>query len=118
MLKVIKELLLKIIDSIDAGNSNITEKEAFEIIDIIKRYTDTTQYYNRTQAAKYLNCSVQSFDLYRKEGKIPEGIKQAGGVRQWTKQQLDKYINSYRIFLPSFLYKSNDYTLQLRYLAA
>lgn len=30
MLKIIKELLLKIIDSIDAGNSNITEKEAFE----------------------------------------------------------------------------------------
>ena len=97
MLKVIKELLLKIINSIDAGNSNITEKEAFEIIDIIKRYTDTTQYYNRTQAAKYLNCSVQSFDLYRKEGKIPEGIKQAGGVRQWTKQQLDKYITKYKV---------------------
>ena len=97
MLKVIKELLLKIIDSIDAGNSNITEKEAFEIIDIIKHYTDTTQYYNRTQAAKYLNCSVQSFDLYRKEGKIPEGIKQVGGVRQWTKQQLDEYITKYKI---------------------
>ena len=97
MLKIIKELLLKIIDSIDAGNSNITEKEAFEIIDIIKHYTDTTQYYNRTQAAKYLNCSIQSFDLYRKEGKIPEGIKQAGGVRQWTKQQLDEYIAKYKV---------------------
>ena len=97
MLKVIKELLLKIIDSIDAGNSNITEKEAFEIIDIIKRYTDTTQYYNRTQAAKYLNCSIQSFDLYRKEGKIPEGVKQVGGVRQWTKQQLDEYITKYKV---------------------
>ena len=97
MLKIIKELLLKIIDSIDAGNSNITEKEAFEIIDIIKHYTDTTQYYNRTQAAKYLNCSVQSFDLYRKEGKIPEGIKQVGGVRQWTKQQLDEYITKYKV---------------------
>ena len=97
MLKVIKDLLLKIIDSIDAGNSNITEKEAFEIIDIIKHYTDTTQYYNRTQAAKYLNCSIQSFDLYRKEGKIPEGIKQAGGVRQWTKQQLDEYITKYKV---------------------
>ena len=97
MLKVIKELLLKIIDSIDAGNSNITEKEAFEIIDIIKHYTDTTQYYNRTQAAKYLNCSVQSFDLYRKEGKIPEGIKQVGGVRQWTKQELDEYITKYKV---------------------
>ena len=97
MLKIIKELLLKIIDSIDAGNSNITEKEAFEIIDIIKHYTDTTQYYNRTQAAKYLNCSIQSFDLYRKEGKIPEGIKQVGGVRQWTKQQLDEYITKYKV---------------------
>lgn len=92
MLKVIKQLLLNIIQSIDAGNSNITEKEALEIIDIIKHYTDTTQYYNRTQAAKYLNCSVQSFDLYRKEGKIPEGIKQAGGVRQWTKKELDQFI--------------------------
>ena len=97
MLKIIRDLLLKIVDSIDAGNSNISEKEAFEIIDIIKRYTDTTQYYNRTQAAKYLNCSVQSFDLYRKEGKISEGIKQAGGVRQWTKQQLDEYTTKYKV---------------------
>ena len=97
MLKVIRDLLLKIVDSIDGGNSNISEEEAFGIIDIIKHYTDTSQYYNRTQAAKYLNCSVQSFDLYRKEGKIPEGIKQAGGVRQWTKQQLDEYITKYKV---------------------
>lgn len=94
MLKVIKTLLLNIIDRIDAGNSSITEEQAIEIIKVIKNYTDTTQLYNRTQAAKYLNCSVQSFDLYRKEGKIPEGVKQAGGVRQWTKRQLDDFINS------------------------
>ena len=74
MLKVIKQLLLNIIQSIDAGNSNITEKEALEIIDIIKHYTDTTQYYNRTQAAKYLNCSVMVFwfmdDDYEYENKV------------------------------------------------
>ena len=92
MIEVIKNLLYAIISNIDAGNSNITEKEALEIINVIKYYTDTTQYYNRTQAAKYLHCSVQSFDLYRKEGKIPEGIKQAGGGRQWTKKKVDKFI--------------------------
>lgn len=94
MIRVIKDLLLKIIDGIDSGNSNITEDQAIEIIKVIKNYTDTTQYYNRTQAAKYLHCSVQSFDLYRKEGKIPEDTKQVGGVRQWTKQQLDDFIKS------------------------
>ena len=64
MLKVIKELLLKIIDSIDAGNSNITEKEAFEIIDIIKHYTDTTQYYNRIRLISYPYFYVINFKLF------------------------------------------------------
>lgn len=94
MIKIIKNLLLAIIENIDSGNSNITEQEAIELVDIIKKYTDTTQFYNRTQAAKYLHCSIQSFDLYRKEGKIPEGAKQAGGVRQWTKKQLDEFIKA------------------------
>lgn len=92
MIKIIKNLLLKIISDIDSGNSNITENDAIKIIQLLKDYTDTTQYYNRTQAAKYLHCSIQSFDIYRKEGKIPEGIKQAGGVKQWTKKQLDDFI--------------------------
>lgn len=33
MLKVIRSLLLKIVDDTDAGNSNITEGEAIEIVD-------------------------------------------------------------------------------------
>ena len=37
MLKIIRDLLLKIVDSIDAGNSNISEKEAFELNDKIKK---------------------------------------------------------------------------------
>ena len=35
MLKVIKELLLKIVDDIDAGNSNITNEEALELANTI-----------------------------------------------------------------------------------
>lgn len=40
MLKVIRSLLLKIVDDIDAGNSNITEGEAIEIVDNLRRFTD------------------------------------------------------------------------------
>lgn len=38
MLKVIRSLLLKIVDDIDAGNSNITEEEAIEIVDNLRRF--------------------------------------------------------------------------------
>jgi hypothetical protein len=31
---------LKIVDDIDAGNSNITEGEAIEIVDNLRRFTD------------------------------------------------------------------------------
>ena len=40
MLRVIRSLLLKIVDDIDAGNSNISEGEALEIVDSLKRFTD------------------------------------------------------------------------------
>lgn len=43
MLEVIKSLLQKVISDIDAGNSNITEDEAMEMIKVIKSYTDKTQ---------------------------------------------------------------------------
>lgn len=33
MLRVIRSLLLKIVDDIDAGNSNISEGEAIEIVE-------------------------------------------------------------------------------------
>lgn len=40
MLRAIRSLLLKIVDDIDAGNSNISEGEALEIVDSLKRFTD------------------------------------------------------------------------------
>ena len=40
MLEIIKDLLLKIIIDIDTGNSNITEEEAIEIVNNLKRFTD------------------------------------------------------------------------------
>lgn len=39
LLKVIKEELLKIVDNIDAGNSNISEEECNSIISTLKTFT-------------------------------------------------------------------------------
>ena len=40
MLKVIRELLLKMVDNIDAGNSNLTEDEALQAISYLKELTN------------------------------------------------------------------------------
>ena len=37
MLKLIRKLLLKLVDDIDSGNSNVSEEEQKEILDILNR---------------------------------------------------------------------------------
>lgn len=54
MLKIIRDLLQKVINDIDAGNSNISETEAIKIINNIKQYTDKTQKVSKYQACQYL----------------------------------------------------------------
>ena len=39
MLEVIKNLLQKVIEDIDAGNSNISENDAIEIVKALSEYT-------------------------------------------------------------------------------
>ena len=92
MLKVIKELLLKVIDNIDSGNSNASEDEQIEIIGIIKEFTDKTQRLSKYKACEYLNVSRATFDNYVREGKLPKGKKVAGfNELSWTKKELDEY---------------------------
>lgn len=59
MLRVIRSLLLKIVDDIDAGNSNITEGEAIEIVDSLKRFTDKEKRLSKYAACEYLNVREQ-----------------------------------------------------------
>lgn len=75
MLRVIRNLLLKIVDNIDAGNSNITENEAIELTKILQSYTDKTVKMSKYQACQYLNVSRATFDNYVREGKLPKGKK-------------------------------------------
>ena len=97
MLKAIRELLLKIVDSIDSGNSNITASEAIEIAKVLASYTDKTVRLSKYQACAYLNMSRASFDNYVRSGKLPKGLKQAGFKELfWVKKDLDNFINLYR----------------------
>lgn len=96
MLKLIRNQLAQIIDDIDTGNTNLDKEQTIQLAEFLSEMNTAKDKYNRTQAAKYLNCSVQSLDLYRKDGTLEEGKKEAGGVIQWTKKQLDDCIERRR----------------------
>lgn len=97
MLQIIRELLVKIINDIDAGNSNISEKEAIEIVSMLSEYTRKDTYMSKYAACKYLNISRASFDNYVREGKIPKGKHEIGFKElRWLKKDLDKFIEKSR----------------------
>lgn len=95
MLDIIKKLLLKIVDDIDAGNSNISEEESIELIKNLKRFTDKEQRMSKYAACQYLNISRATFDNYVREGKLPKGKHEIGFKElSWTKKILDDFIRS------------------------
>lgn len=56
---------------IDAGNSNITEEEGKQIIEMLSGITDNRM--SKYQACQYLNISRATFDNLVKDGFLPEG---------------------------------------------
>lgn len=93
MLKIIKKLLIKVIQDIDAGNSNITEEEGIEILQYLNNLTNRRL--SKYEACKYLNISRATFDNYVKDGKLPKGKKETGFKElSWSKLDLDKFISS------------------------
>lgn len=95
MLKVIRNLLVKIVNDIDAGNSNITEKEAMELTKVLQSYTDKTVKMSKYEACKYLNVSRATFDNYVRAGRLPRCKHEAGFKElSWDKKTLDAFIKS------------------------
>ena len=93
MLKIIRDLLKKVIDDIDAGNSNIKEDEAIEIVKVIKSYTDKTKRLSKYQECQKLNVSRATFDNLVREGIIPRGEKVIGFKELfWEEKTLDDCI--------------------------
>lgn len=97
MLRIIRSPLVKIVDDIDAGNSNITEDEATKLIDTLKELTDKEKRLSKYAACEYLNVSRATFDNYVREGKLPKGKHEIGFKElSWSKKDLDEFVRKSR----------------------
>lgn len=93
MLKIIRNLLLKIVDNIDTGNSNLSEKESLQAIDYLKELTNKEKRLSKYESCRYLNVSRATFDNYVRAGKLPRGKHEAGFKElSWDKKTLDEFI--------------------------
>ena len=91
MLSIIRNLLDKIVKDIDAGNSNITEEESTQIIDMLKSISESR--ISKYQACQLLNVSRATFDNLVREGKLPKGKKQIGFKElSWKKSEILQYV--------------------------
>ena len=94
MLQIIKSILQKFIDDIDADNTNISYEQQCDIIKILSNVDiGKDNEMNKTQAADYLGVSRATFDNYVRDGFIPKG-KQVGNFKElrWYKSDLDLFL--------------------------
>ena len=94
MLTLIKTILQKFIDDIDADNSNLSYEQQCDIIRVLSNVNaGQDNEINKTQAADYLGVSRATFDNYVHDGFIPKG-KQVGKFKElrWYKSDLDLFL--------------------------
>lgn len=79
------------IEDIDAGNSNLEEKDTIKIAKFLREAVRTDIPMSKYQAFTYLNISRAKFDNLVREGKIPKG-KKIPGFKElaWFKKDLNK----------------------------
>lgn len=93
LLQIIKQQLLKIVDNIDAGNSNLTENEQSELLESLTKITEKDKPLTKYESAKFLHISRATFDNLVKDGLIPNGQKLYQGDSNifWYKKDLNEY---------------------------
>lgn len=95
MLKIIREQLLRIVNDIDCGNTNICEDEMLKVAEMLNTVTYKPKRLSKYQAYQYLNMSRATFDNYVKNGLLPRGKKEAGFKElSWLKEDLDEFIKN------------------------
>lgn len=91
MLELIKSILRQLLNDLDSDNSQISEAEQKEIIDLFERINK--QELNKTETAEYLGVSTSTINNYVARGWIPEGKKKQGyREKVWLKSDLNKFL--------------------------
>ena len=88
--RIISKLLRELADKLDAGNTELTEEEALDIIGVIGH-----EVLSKAQACTYLNLSRTRFDYLVQDGVIPKGKKRKGFKELvWYKDDLIKVVKN------------------------
>lgn len=89
MLRVLKKQLLKIVDDIDVGNSEISDEDAVQVAEFLKRFNLRDRMISKYQAYTYLNLRRAQFDNLVRDGKLPKGKKVEGFKElQWSLKEI------------------------------
>jgi len=84
----ITRLLRETADKIDAGNSELSETEAMDIMRVLCHES-----LSKAQACTYMNLRRAQFDNWVRVGMLPKGRKVTGFTElRWYKDELDEAI--------------------------
>lgn len=87
--RLVVRYLRDIADKIEAGNTELSESEAMDIMRIIAHES-----LSKEQACRHLNVSRSRFDDLIREKKLPKGRKVSGFKElRWYRDELEKVIN-------------------------
>lgn len=93
-MNLLRSLLQQLINDIDTGNSNISEKDQDELITLIQKYS--SQELSKIEASNYVGVSRATFDNYINKGLIPKGKKRQGFKElSWNKHDLDIFLKTF-----------------------
>ena len=94
MLKIIRSILQKFIDDIDANNTNLSFEQQCDIVRLLSNVNNPNEM-SKTQAADFIGVSTAPFDNYVKDGFIPKGVHVEGFKElRWYKCDLDLYLTN------------------------
>lgn len=84
--KLIVKMLRNIADKIDAGNSELSDEQAVDLMSVISH-----RMMSKDEACEFMNMSRSSFDILVRQGKIPRGRKKRGFKELfWYEDELRK----------------------------